>query len=100
MPNAIAAAWSIARSDLAPDERRWLLLDADFVFGLDLHRAWQAVPVAAWEPGVEARIRIEMREAARAAGDFALADQIRDELAGWGITLVDRPDGSTEAQRD
>jgi cysteinyl-tRNA synthetase len=100
LPNAIAAAWSIARSDLPASERRWLLLDADFVFGLDLHRVWDTAPTPVWQPGIEARVRIEMREAARAAGDYALADQIRDELAGWGITLVDRPDGSTEAQRD
>ncbi|HZM72002.1 MAG TPA: cysteine--tRNA ligase [Candidatus Polarisedimenticolia bacterium] len=102
LPNAVATVWSILRSDLPADERRWLVLDADFVLGLDLHRVWEAPPaaLAAWEPGIEARVRIEMREAARAAGDFALADQLRDELAGWGITLIDRADGTTEARRD
>ena len=102
LPRAVATAWSIARSNLPVDERRWLLLDADFVLGLDLHRVWDVADKGArsWTPGVEARARIEAREAARAAGDYALADSIRDELAGWGITLIDRPDGSTEARRE
>ena len=100
LPEAVAALHSILRSDLPADERRWLVLDADLVLGLDLHRVWDAPPAKAWEPGLEARIRIELRQAARAAGDYALADQIRDELAGWGITLVDRPDGTTDARRD
>jgi cysteinyl-tRNA synthetase len=100
LPNAVATLWSILRSELPADERRWLVLDADFVLGLDLHRSWDARPVAPpWEPGVEARARIEAREAARAAGDYALADEIRAELAGWGITLIDRPDGATEARK-
>ncbi|MCI0345755.1 MAG: cysteine--tRNA ligase [Chloroflexi bacterium] len=101
MPRAVATAWSIARSRLPADERRWLLLDADFVLGLNLHRVWDGgrSPAPRWEPGLEARARIDARDAARAVGDYALADTIRDELAGWGITLVDRPDGTTEARR-
>jgi cysteinyl-tRNA synthetase len=100
LPNAVATIWSILHSDLPADERRWLVLDADFVLGLDLHRVWDVSPTSAWEPGVEARIRIEMREAARAAGDFALADQLRHDLAAWGVTLIDRADGTTEARRE
>lgn len=36
---------------------------------------------------------IEKRQAARKAKDFALADQIRDELSAKGITLKDTPQG-------
>ena len=36
---------------------------------------------------------LQEREAARAAKDFAKADQIRDELKAKGITLKDTPQG-------
>jgi cysteinyl-tRNA synthetase len=40
------------------------------------------------------RLLIEMREEARQAKEYARADQIRDRLAGLGIALEDRPDGT------
>jgi cysteinyl-tRNA synthetase len=39
---------------------------------------------------------IAARTAARASKDFTRADAIRAELAGRGIELLDRPDGSTD----
>lgn len=42
---------------------------------------------------------LDERRTARAARDFARADAIRDELAGAGIRLLDRPDGSTGWER-
>ena len=40
-PTALAVVREAVRSpDLEPDERRWLVLDADLVLGLDLDRAW------------------------------------------------------------
>jgi cysteinyl-tRNA synthetase len=39
--------------------------------------------------------RIEARNAAKKARNFALADQIRDELLAQGITLQDSPAGTT-----
>ena len=39
--------------------------------------------------------RIDARRAAKVVRDFALADQIRKELAAQGIVLQDSPDGTT-----
>ena len=45
------------------------------------------------EADIEAKL--EARTAARAAKDFAKADQIRDELTGLRIEVMDAPTGST-----
>ena len=39
LPTALAVVRETLRADLPADERRWLVLDADFVLGLDLDRA-------------------------------------------------------------
>jgi cysteinyl-tRNA synthetase len=41
------------------------------------------------------RLLIELRADYRAAGDYEHADAIRDQLAELGVTLEDRPDGTT-----
>ena len=41
MPVALALLREILRAPLPADERRWLILDADEVLGLDLHRVWE-----------------------------------------------------------
>ncbi len=38
--------------------------------------------------------QLAKRTAARARRDFAMADQVRDELAGYGVVLEDGPDGT------
>ncbi|NEQ49193.1 MAG: cysteine--tRNA ligase [Leptolyngbya sp. SIO3F4] len=42
---------------------------------------------------------IEQRLTAKKAKDFALADNIRDDLTAQGITLIDKPGGVTEWHR-
>ena len=60
---------------------------------------------SAWlqgDPGEEAEMieaRIEERRMARLERRFADADRIRAELAAEGITLEDKPDGTTEWRR-
>ena len=96
-PTALRIARQTLRARLPADERRWLLLDWDFVLGLDLHRAWESAATsrsAALPAG--AGPLIEARAAARRERDFATADRVRDELQALGLEPVDRADGSTE----
>ena len=58
------------------------------VLGLELRAGTEV------EPDAETRDLVSEREAARAAGDFARADALRDEITGRGWILKDGPDGS------
>jgi cysteinyl-tRNA synthetase len=104
MPSALAVVRETVRADLAADERRWLVLDADAVLGLDLHRAWvgsggaQAAAATAEVPP-EVTALVTARTDARAAREYARADAIRSELEGLGWDLVDGPGGTTVSRR-
>jgi cysteinyl-tRNA synthetase len=98
LPAALVCVREMLRADLPPDERRWLVLDADAVLGLDLHRVWDADAGATDIPeAVEALLR--ERDTARAARDFNRADTLRDEIAEAGFDVVDAPEGSSVRQR-
>jgi cysteinyl-tRNA synthetase len=95
MPAAIAGIHATLRADLPADERRWLVLEADAILGLDLHRVWEPQPPAAvFAPRAEALLAERAR--ARAARDWAAADRLRDQLRELGVEPVDRPDGTSE----
>ncbi len=95
LPVALAIVREMLRADLSVDERRWLVLDADAVLGLDLHRAWGGTDHV---PADIQRLVTE-RDAARAARDFQRADVLRDEAASAGWHIVDDPTGSTVRRR-
>ena len=99
-PAALRIARETVRAKLPADERRWLVLDMDFVLGLDLHRS---VPTASVAAGVAARALpaaaqalLAERSRARAAHDFAAADRLRDELRALGVEPIDRADGTSD----
>ena len=101
LPTALAVVRETLRADLPADERRWLVLDADAVLGLDLHRTWDAAASAPPEASVPAEIRsrLDQRAAARAARDYARADALRAEIESLGWSVVDGPDGPTVTSR-
>jgi cysteinyl-tRNA synthetase len=95
LPSALAVVRETLRADLAADERRWLILDADFVLGLDLGRSGSA---AAKEPAELAEL-LAQRAAARSARDFARADELRDRITELGYAVSDGPEGQTVQRR-
>ena len=105
LPTALAVVRETLRAPLPADERRWLVLDADAVLGLDLDRTARSGAVV--QPGVHDTTAVPAdiaelvaeRDAARAGRDFARADQLRAELAARGWEVMDTADGSTVARR-
>jgi cysteinyl-tRNA synthetase len=101
LPTAVAVVRAMLRADLPADERRWLVLDADAVLGLDLHAVWDdaALGEAASAVPTDIQALVDERAAARARRDFALADALRDALVDQGWTVTDGPDGQTLSRR-
>jgi cysteinyl-tRNA synthetase len=97
MPTALAVAHAVASADdLAPAQRRAVLLDFDRVLGLDLNAPAEHVGEEL-PPG--AAELLERRAAARAARDYATSDALRDELAKMGVEVRDTPDGQVASVR-
>jgi cysteinyl-tRNA synthetase len=92
-PAALRIARETLRANLPADERRWLVLDMDFVLGLDLHRSTAvALPAGAAE-------LLAARVQARADRDFAAADRLREELRQLGVEPIDLGDGTGDWRR-
>ena len=49
--------------------------------------------------GSRADVVVEMRQAARASKDWALADELRDQINELGYEVEDRPDGPRLIQK-
>jgi cysteinyl-tRNA synthetase len=99
LPAALRLARSVLTAEMPADERRWLLLDMDFVFGLDLDRVWEKGPPAAASHLPEgAAALLEARARARAERNWAEADRLREALRKLGVEPIDRADGSSEWQ--
>ena len=101
MPVALALLREILRAPLSADERRWLILDADAVLGLDLHRAWEVAAEANVDGAIpdEVQTLADARTTARAERDWARADALRDELETRGWVVIDGPEGSRLERR-
>ena len=97
LPAALVTVREMLRADLPADERRWLVLDADAVLGLDLHRVWERAAAADVPAEVEALLR--RREVARSSRDYTMADALRAEIGSAGYDVIDAPEGSTVRAR-
>ena len=80
-------------------QRAALLHELAGVLGLQAETTAPAAAAAAAQAGpsdAEITALIEQRRAAKAAKDFATADQIRAQLLETGIELIDKPGGVTD----
>jgi len=91
MPEAVAVTNAAATSpELADAEKYGLLASWDDVLGLDLERDAQR----GFELSDEVRALIAERDRARAGGDFARSDDLRNRLAEQGLEVMDTPEGT------
>jgi cysteinyl-tRNA synthetase len=94
LPTGLAVVRETLRAELPADERRWLVLDADFILGLDLDRTRpdevrpEAVPA-------EVEALLQRRAEARAHHDFVTSDDLRRRLADLGYDVTDGPGGQS-----
>ena len=86
-PQAIAVMWDMIKSDIANDEKYFLLLDFDKVFGLNLGKMIkEKVPVNIIKLA-EARLE------ARRLKDFNMSDKLRIRIENAGYKIEDLGDG-------
>ncbi len=90
MPRAMAVVQETLKSDLSNGAKLATVLDFDQVLGLDLNKvdATEQVPEAV-QKLVEARIQ------ARKDKDWALSDQLRDDIQTMGYVVQDTKEGMT-----
>jgi cysteinyl-tRNA synthetase len=91
MPRAVAVLNETVSADLPDADKYALLASWDAVLGLDLER----IAREGFEVPPEVRDLLTERDVARAAKDFAKADEIRARLAEMGWEVMDLPDGTT-----
>jgi cysteinyl-tRNA synthetase len=90
MPRALVVLNETVSSAIPDGEKAALLSSWDAVLGLDLLRDVRE----AWAPTREMRDLVAERDTARAARDFARADEIRSSLQAMGLEVMDSPEGT------
>ncbi len=87
----IALIWELIKDDNVADEDKRATVDLiDTVLGLELSE-W--VPATAQQAPAEAVELATRRQQARSDKNWAVADQLRDELNEMGFEVVDKQDG-------
>jgi len=96
-PQAMSALWEVARGERGAGVSLQLMLLFDKVLGLGLDAAARgelgAGPGEADLVTAEVQELLSQREAARAARNWAQADQIRGRLSQMGLAVEDTPSG-------
>ena len=90
--NALTVLYDVLKSDLNDAEKLYLVKDFDQVLSLDLISNEEEID-SDLKSYIESKI--EERKQAKMNKDFALADQIRNELEQKGIIIKDTREGTT-----
>ena len=92
---AVTALYDVLKADVSDSAKLRLRGEFDQVLSLNLLEAARkaAQPQAAASLDAQVEALIQQRQQARKEKNFALADQIRDQLKAQGILLEDTPQG-------
>lgn len=96
MPEALAVAWEVAKSNIPSEDKRDLIEQFDQVLGLDVLKGQTLLQsLTLQDPKIPEDIRqlVLEREKKRNAKDWTGADAIRQELLKQGWSIEDRSDG-------
>ena len=88
MPQVLAVVQELLKSNLEDGIKLATVQDCDRVLGLDLDRVGMAQELAP-----EVQQLVEARRQARKEKNWALSDQLRDEIQAMGYTVQDSPQG-------
>lgn len=96
LPKALASVWALLKDDTVSAAGKLnALYRMDAVLGFDLpNLKTETAPVADEEETARIEALLAERREAKAARDFARADEIRDRLAAEGIRIKDTPDAT------
>ncbi len=92
LPKALASVWALLKDEtVSPSGKLAALYSMDEILGLGLREAAEAADPPSVSAEEKARIEelLAQRREAKAARDFARADEIRDRLAAEGIRIRD-----------
>ena len=96
MPSAMGIVWDIVRNEKKSKDFADLLLEFDKVLGLDLANSKKYLnEQMAIDIPKEIEELLAKRKEARINKDWALSDQIRDEIKEKGYNVKDTKDGMT-----
>ena len=88
MPQALAVVQDLLKSGLSPATKLATVLDFDRILGLDLHQAGKSDSLPDnVQQLADARLK------ARKEKDWALSDQLRDQIQALGYVVQDSPQG-------
>ncbi len=98
IPQALAVAWDVTKTDLTPEVKLATLLDFDQVLGLKLE-SFLENPHQEVEVSPEAQKLLDQRQTAREARDWKQADALRDQLRSeFNLEVKDSEAGQTVHQ--
>ncbi len=92
MPQALAVAWQVVKSNIPSQDKYDLLIDFDEVLGLQLQQTANSKQQTASIPEDIQKL-LDQREVLRKEQKFIEADEIRKTIEGKGYTLKDTQEG-------
>ena len=98
MPQALAVAWEVVKSNIPSPDKYDLILDFDEVLGLQLQQTAKSKQQAASVPK-EIQKLLEDRETLRREKKFAEADEVRKTIEVQGYVVEDAPQGVSVKKR-